>query len=131
MVKLQLEDNHQIKPEIIPYSQCDENPVVRPLTGDELVHFNLMMKELCSAIKNESILDQKLCEFNKRNDYLYRKMLEPYNGRLANSLYRRGILPTTISKERVLALMDFILCESHHERVIDFLERQYNKKFNE
>lgn len=131
MVKLQFGDSHQIRSEIIPYIQCDEDPVVKPLTGEKLIQFNLMMDELCSAINSEPILDQKLCEFNKRNDYLYRKMLEPYNGRLANSLYRKGLLPTTISKERVLALMDFIVCESHYERVKEFLNRQYKRYFNE
>lgn len=131
MVKLNLEDNHQIKSEIIPYSQCDEEPVVRLLRGKELERFNMMMDGLCLTIRNESLLDKKIREFNKNNDYLYRKMLEPYTGRFASSLFRKGILPTTINKERILALMDFVVCESHYERVKEFLERQYNQFFYE
>ena len=131
MVNLQLTGGHHVESEIIPYRQCDDTPTLEPLKGDDLKSFNKMMTKLCEAIKDIAILDSKLTEFNIKNDYLYRKMLEPYSGRLANSLYRRGILPSTISKDRVLALMDFIICESHYERVKDFLERQYKLYCNE
>ncbi len=131
MVKLHLEDNHQIMSEIVPYSQCDEEPIVKLLKGEKLEQFNILMDTLCSVIKDISLLDQKLSEFNRINDFLYRKMLEPYSGRFASLLYRKGMLPTTINKERILTLMDFVVCESHYERVKEFLERQYNHMFNE
>lgn len=131
MVKLNLGDNHSITSEIIPYRQCDETPSVELLEDKELDDFNKMMRELCDVIQNPDILVAKLKEFNKKSDYLYRKMLEPYSGRIANGLYRRGWLPSTISKERVLALMDFLICESHHERVKELLERLYKQYVNE
>ena len=131
LVKLNLGDDHKISSEIIPYRQCDETPMVNLLGGKELEGFNSMMRGLCEAIQNPDILDAMLKEFNVKNDYLYRKMLEPYAGRVANGMYRRGWLPSTISKERVLALMDFLICESHHERVKELLERLYKQYFNE
>ena len=131
MVNLNLTGEHHVESDIIPFCQCDDKPMVEPLKGEDLKSFNEMMTELCEAIKNNDILDTKLAEFNVKNDFLYRKMLEPYSGRLANSLYRRGILPSTISKDRILALMDFIVCESHYERVKEFLERQYKRYINE
>ena len=131
MVILHLEGNHQINSEIIPYRQCDETPTLNLLDGKELDDFNCMMKDLCEAIQNPDILEAKLKEYNVRNDYLYRKMLEPYSGRVTNGMYRRGWLPSTINKERVLALMDFLICESHHERVKELLERLYKQYYNE
>ena len=131
LVKLNLGDDHKISSEIIPYRQCDETPTVNLLEGKELDDFNSMMRELCETIQRPDILKAKLKEFNEKNDYLYRKMLEPYSGRVANGIYRRGWLPSTISGERVLALLDFLICESHYERVKELLERLYKQYFNE
>ena len=131
MVRLNLTNDHQISSEIIPYRQCDKTPTVDLLEGEELAEFNIMMKNICEVIQDEKLLLKKFEEFNAANDFLYKKMLEPYSGRIANGLYLRGLLPTTISKERILALMDFIICESHQERVIEYLERLYKQYFNE
>ena len=131
MVNLMFTGNHSVESEIIPYRQCDEAASVELLHGNYLESFNQMMVELCEAIKDERVLNTRMKEFNQKNDFLYRKMLEPYSGRLANSLYRRGLLPSTLSKDRILALIDFVVCESHYERVKEFLDRNYNKYFDE
>ena len=131
MVNLKFTSEHRAESEIIPFRQCDETASVELLKGGDLEFFNQMMVELCDAIKEVNVLNAKLKEFNMKNDFLYRKMLEPYSGRLANSLYRRRLLPTTLSKDRILALIDFVVCESHYERVKEFLDREYNKYFNE
>ncbi len=131
MVKLYFEQNHKVRSEIIPYRQCDEKATIDLLEGKELDVFNSMMNNLCETIQDTNALDEKLKEFNRKNDYLYRKMLEPYTGRITNGMYRRGWLPSTLNKERLLALMDFLICESHHERVTELLERLYIQYFNE
>lgn len=131
LVKLTL-DNNMVDYDIIPYRQCDDNKLdIKMITGDELLSFNEMMQELCEAIHDEPSLKEKLQSFNKENDYLYQKMLEPYSGRVMNSLYRRGLLPSFIGKERILALIDFLRCESHYERVLDYLDDKYKIFFNE
>jgi poly-gamma-glutamate synthesis protein (capsule biosynthesis protein) len=131
MVALNIEGNHHAETKIIPFRQCNQTPTVELLEGAELDDFYMMMDGLCAAITDEKFLDAKLKEFNQKNDFSYRKMLEPYSGRIANSLYRKGILPSSISKERILAIMDFVVCESHYERVKEYLERQYKLFFNE
>ncbi len=128
LVKLSL-DKQKVGYEIIPYRQCDNSYYVKLLEGEDLESFNKMMEELCSAIHDEKLLKEKLCEFNRKNDYLYRKMFEPYSGRVMNALYRRGLLPSFIGKDRILALIDFIGCESHYERVMDYLDNKYNHFF--
>ena len=45
--------------------------------------------------------------------------------------YRRGMVPSTINKERVVSLKDFLFCESHFESVKELIERMYNKYSNE
>ncbi len=131
LVKLTL-DKNKVDYDIIPYRQCDDNNFeVKIITGDELLSFNEMMQGLCEALHDESSLKEKLQSFNKENDYLYQKMLEPYSGRIMNSLYRRGLLPSFIGKERILALIDFLRCESHYERVMDYLDDKYKIFFNE
>lgn len=127
MVRIELKGNHLLKSEIIPYGQCGEEPVVKLLDERQLEKFNKMMDELNTAIQDKTQLEKKLKEFNKKNEYLYKKMLEPYSGKIMNGLYRRGLMPSTMSRERILALMDFLICESHYERVKEFLERTYKE----
>lgn len=130
MVRFKLTCDNQISSEIIPYRQCDETPTVTLLEGKEHREFNLMMKELCDAIQDEKLLIVKFRQYSG-NEFLYKKMLEPYSGRLLNGLYRRGMVPSTINKERVVSLKDFLFCESHFESVKELIERMYNKYSNE
>lgn len=130
MVKLNL-DTGGIDYEVIPYCQCNNSLDITLLEGKDLESFTKMMRELSNPIKDEILLKSKFKTFNKENDYLYRKMLEPYSGRILNALYKRGILPSFVGKERVLALMDFLGCESHYERVMDYLDDKYNQFFYE
>lgn len=131
LVVLNIEDKHHIESRIVPYRQCDHSPTIEALEGSELNCFYKMMEGLSASINVENELVEKLNKFNQKNDFLYRKMLEPYSGSMANRLYRKGLLPSTISRERILALMDFIVCESHYERVKEYLNRQYKFFFNE
>ena len=131
MVELVFDENRRINTEIITYKQCNEVPAVKLLAGQELESFKRMFEDLSSIIQDSDALVCKLNAFNQKNDHLYRKMLEPYSGRIASGMYRRGWLPSTIRKERVIALMDFLNCESHHERVSELLMRLYKHYFNE
>lgn len=131
IVCLELNDGNEVESEIIPYSQCNDTPTVNLLEEEDSCSFKQMIKGLCESIKDENLLETKLALFNEKNDYLYRKMLEPYSGKIANGLYRRGVLPSTIKKDRVLSLVDFLICESHYERVKELLNRLYKQYFNE
>ena len=131
MVSIKLNPQCKIDSAIIPYCQCGKTAKVELLEGKALESFMAKMLELCSTIQDEALLEAKFTEYNYNNDYLYRKMLEPYSGRFLNGIYRRGLLPSTISEERVLALIDFIGCESHSERVKEFLDRLYKQYIDE
>lgn len=131
MVGITLQGNQKIAYEMFPYSQCNENLIVDLLQDKSLKDFNAMMKQLCISFSDEDILGQKLKEYNDSNSFLYKKMFEPYSGRIMNSLYRRGILPSFMNKERLLAFIDFIGCESHHERMMDYLNNTYKKFYHE
>ena len=73
MVKLSLEGNHKVEYDIIPYRQCDGNYEVNLLEGDDLQSFNKMMNQLNDSLQDEKELRRKLKEFNKANNYLYKK----------------------------------------------------------
>lgn len=124
-------DKSGVNYKITPYRQCDNSFNIELLGGEEVKSFNKMMEGLCSTIQDETKLKKIFQLYNKENNYFYKKMLEPYSGRVMNALYRRGLLPSFIGRERVLALIDFIGCESHYERVMDYLVDKYKQFFNE
>lgn len=51
-------------------------------------------------------------------------LLEPYNGRITKGLYRRHLLPSFINKQKTLALLGYIQCESHLPKVLKSLNRK-------
>lgn len=126
MVKLSLIDK-SVFYEIIPYVQGDKNCGVRLMKENVKESFILQLQNKSKTIEIASELDRALKSFMTRHDFLYRKMLTPYTGRVATALFRRGLLPSFINKKRMLALSNFIKCESHYERVCELLDRLRQK----
>jgi len=126
IVNMEIGSDRQLRFETIPYRQCDHTPSVKLLDKGEKEAYQKRIKELSAVIQDSQKLKNEIRRYYNENDYLYRKVLSPYSGRMLNGLYRRNLLPSFMGKERVLALMDFVKCESHYERFLDYIERCYN-----
>lgn len=124
-------DNNDIQYDVIPYRQCDRTPTVDLLGGESLNSFDIMIQSLCISFDDTHLLNDLLKDYNSKNDFLYRKMLEPYTGKITTGLFRRGLLPSTLNKARILAMKDFMSCESHYERLNELLERLYKQYTDE
>lgn len=106
--------------EIVPYFQCDEEPSVRLAIKDA---FHEEIAALNSIITNEERL---CCEYENildKNEGFYKTFLTPYSGRWSRALFKRGFLPSFLSKKRKLALFDFIGCESHVDFMLNLLKK--------
>jgi len=125
MVRLKLHEG-SVAFELYPYIQCKDNPIIISMNKEEQSHFNERISKLNSIISNDELLKENLRSFVDSSSIEYQSIFEPYTGRLLNGLYWRHLLPSTLTKKRIIKLVDYIGCESHHESVLNYLYSRYN-----
>ncbi len=109
------------KIQIIPYEQCGENPTVHLLSEDA---FDENLKKLNSIISSRALLEKKTSEYYQSETRRIRNVLEPIQNRYIACLQRRGLLPSLITNKWLLKLQDFILCESHRDKLEFYLKNK-------
>lgn len=124
MVRLSFGDEITFK--LYPYVQCDERPVVELMGDTAAAQFNEKITQISETIKDDDSLKAIIAQFYTNTEQDYRLALEPYSSRIGVALYRRNLLPSFVSKGRILKLYDYVMCESHRERLKSFLRNQYS-----
>ena len=99
--------------EIYPYIQCNDNPEIKFLYGKEKNYFDSMIEKLNNIIQNDDRLISEYKIFINKKAKKYISCIEPYSNRYLNALYVRGLLPSFITKKKLLLIKNYILCESH------------------
>ena len=105
---------------IHPYIQCHKEPCVQILTRNAYAE---SIEKLNNIIVHQKILRKRQDEFYLHEAVKYKQLLEPFNNRFLLALQRRKLLPSFITKRRKLMAIDFIVCESHRDRLIFHLNR--------
>ena len=90
----------------------------------EIVHYT--SQALNEIISNDKQLRIERERFMEQTKEIYLLSLEPYQNRYLRALHARNLLPSSISAERRLQLLNYLQCESHIERLLYSL--QNNKK---
>ena len=116
MVNLSFQEQ-EIGYTLIPYSQCNEEPTISLLKNESLNKFNSCIKELSAIISNDSELGKQHREWMAKSFRHYKLALEPYSGRILSAMYARNLLPSYITKKKNLALLNYLECESHLDRL--------------
>jgi poly-gamma-glutamate synthesis protein (capsule biosynthesis protein) len=110
---------------IIPYSQCMKEPVILPQSSV------VIAKNITKL--NEIIIDKQLLRKETKkyyHDSLWEinLMLEPISNRYIRALQNRHILPTYhFGKKYLLRLYNFLLCDSHRDKIFFFIKDNYTK----
>ena len=113
---------------IYPYIQCDTDATVRLMTEEEQESFHADIKNINTIIADEDALEKKYDEWlNKRYRY-YISAAQTWAGRYYKAAYRRKLLPAGITKRNAMHLLNYIRCESHHDLLINALNRYLFKK---
>lgn len=115
---------------IHPYIQSRLSPTISKLSDDSRVEFDDKIKCINEIINNNELLEKHNDTFIKSNSYPFALMLTPYEGRITQGLFRRGLLPKLFSERKYADLMSSITCESNRERLLSYLSEQ-KKKYND
>ena len=86
------------------------------------------LSELNSIIANSTKLQEEFKSFCecRENDLLISLM--PYRSRLLKALGYRRLIPTFVSRNKALQLYNYVVCESHRDTLLHYLNKLYERK---
>lgn len=103
--------------DVIPYVQCNPNPIVRILGGYDANRFEERIRFLNSIIGNNSELSKEFEKFCKcrEKEILFRLSSYKYYRKLIRKLIHFGIINLKINKKKGLNILNLMNCESHRD----------------
>lgn len=103
-----------IKYKLIPIRQCDESPCVKIADQSS---FESTIDKINVIIKNEIELKKMTKSYYKDSMSTCESIINPSNNRYIRALQRRKLLPNLISKDWMLRLQNFTICEAHRDKM--------------
>jgi len=121
-------DTNTLTFKLIPYRQCDDSAIVKPMEESDITTFNQQIAKLNAIIADDKLLH---AEFeNWVHTYTRYKIgiFAPYCHRYLDAAANRGWIPTKLSAKRASVLLNHIACESHREMSIRAITTKLNRK---
>lgn len=107
-------EQEKLSYEIIPYKQCTDNPSITVLNKDA---YKQRFDFINDIISDSDKLDKEINEYYKGSSLIYQDSLEPIQNRFYLAAKSRKLLPSFLSKKKILKLKNFIFCESHQDKL--------------
>lgn len=115
IVSLSFEKNRPVAFEMEFVHQNSDKVGLSMLKGEEKSAMIEHINKLNTIIDNDQLLE---AEFKKYADSLKAVMntwIQPYKGKIMSGLYKRGLLPSIITKRKKLLFTNLIQCEAHRD----------------
>ena len=104
---------------VLPYDQCGENPGVHLLEENAFVE---RLGQINGIIEDRERLESETANYYGASMDNVHSVLEPLQNRYIAALQHRHFLPSLVNKKWLLKMQDFILCESHRDKVEYYLK---------
>ena len=102
-----------------PYVQCKDDASTRLMNSEEHLAFLRTIENLNHIIQSDNELSQRYADFCKEMSIEWLFNMEPYKpNRINKALYRRGLLPSFISRSKAKWFINFIECESQVPKLL-------------
>lgn len=107
--------------QIYPYEQCVNDKVKVSLLKDDSLFVKTLL-ELNSIISSSKVLEGKYEEWTLSQRKNQLSWFTPYSNRYFLALYRRNLLPSFLTKQKRLSILNMLRCESHRDLCIHLLK---------
>jgi poly-gamma-glutamate synthesis protein (capsule biosynthesis protein) len=111
----------------VPLVQCKDSSGVRFMTSEEKLKFRAKIKELNTIISDDTLLKAEFEKLASNVSAYYLSCFEPYSSRIGLGLFSRKLLPSFLSKNKILTLHNKINCESHRDIVLSNFGKKIEK----
>lgn len=120
---LSMDFGESIRFEVLPFTQCDEQPDIRmgayDVVAEEIDRLNRIIAD---DVKLQDAYDEMVMKATPLSP------MQPYTSHYVRALYHRGLLPDLISKKKKATILNSIRCETHRELLISYLENILSEK---
>lgn len=127
LLSLNIDKNSEYSFELLPYSQCDNAPIVKLLSGKEKERVFRDIYEINHIIADSERLNSEFDKYSQRRFEEMRLCLSPYSSRIGKGLCRRGIVPSFNTIKRIVKTRNFVQCESHRDVFNNYLDYIYQE----
>lgn len=113
---VELDFQEKVSYRLLPYTQCESDtaPCVQPLPEG---NFKAIFDELSAIISDRNALTEAVKAYYQSDSRFIMSAFTPYENRYLAAAYRRGLLPSLISRKKLLRLSNYLHCESHLDKV--------------
>ncbi len=115
MVRLQFEKQKPITFDIEYFSQNNKKLGLYLLSEVDRQVMEQHIQNLNSIISNDVLLEQKFKEYIETWKPVMNTWIQPYKGKYLPGLYKKGFLPSMLSKNKILLYSNLIRCEAHRD----------------
>lgn len=124
LLRLKFLPTKQIEFEYVFVDQNNDEPGVKLTPADMTTELNQKLMELNSVIDNDSLLEQRFVDYVSSREKVTMAWLQP--NRILTVLFRKDLIPDSISMEKKILLTNLVRCESHRDVLLEVLKRNSN-----
>jgi poly-gamma-glutamate synthesis protein (capsule biosynthesis protein) len=116
-------DDNEVQCKLIPFIQGNDSPGIIFMNDSKLSNFHNEINALNEIIIDDNSLRKANEEYYLSEGKVLRRIFEPYTNRYLHGLRRRNLLPSLISNKQLLAIKNYVECESHNEKLVCYLSQ--------
>lgn len=106
---------------LIPYKQCASATKIELMLKQDADAFYENINRLSKIITDDKKLQETVDIWMSSNNYSYKSVTLPYSTRWLKAAAMRGWIPTKLTQNKILGLINYIQCEAHRDRYLAFL----------
>ena len=119
IVRLQFEKGKPITFERAYVEHNTDEVGVRLLSSEERKKIEVHQEQLNTIIADDSKLQKAFDDYVQQWKPVMNTWIQPYKGKYLPSLYKKGLLPSIITKNKKLLFTNLIRCEAHRDILIN------------
>ena len=126
MVNINFADCNIVTFDVLPYRQCDKEVCVRHLNEKEKDEFLGKISDYNRLIKDDIQRELLYLKWCQSKEGMYKSVLNPVSNRYTEWFFKTRIGDRLLTKRKLLQIYDYLVNESHVERI----RLLYNSKIN-
>lgn len=115
MVRLGFEKSKPITFEMEFVSQNNDTVGLSLLNETEKIAMLKHLEKLNTIIADDTLLENEFKKYAETWKPIMNTWIQPYKGKIMAGLYKRGLLPSIITKKKKLLYTNLIRCEAHRD----------------
>ncbi|MCK6611991.1 MAG: CapA family protein [Bacteroidia bacterium] len=121
-LNLFVEPNKPITFKYTFFHQNNENVGVFPLNDEESANEEIKLTLINEIIADDDKLNDYFAEYCKKEALTMLQRLQPYKSRVMTALFRKGLLPDLMGKEKRKMIKAIVQCEAHRDVLLNTLK---------